>query len=260
MPGPSPGEQLVSAYLRQCRLPFEREPLVGRSRPDFVAASAFGAVALEVFEPELRLPATAGSFDSVAPLLAAFRNRKRRQVQDCFAAGLATAIVIASTNSDVPFDVFAAAGAMFGRLGVRFPLHSADPGHEAKTAFLSGGQLQPERNTRYSAVAIVRRFNPTMWRLEAAWKAERLSPTPSDVSQREIVTLFQRRTEVEERLTQSGVFDPTAALSRLIILRNPYAQLPLSDEFGGPHDQHYGQLDGSWTCVATGRRWPEVPQ
>jgi hypothetical protein len=254
------GERLLAAYLRQRRLHHRYEAPVGGRNPDFLVVHPIGEIVMEVFEPHLRLPSRVGSFDSVEPVLGAFEKRKRRQVQAAANQGIPTVVVIASTNSDIPFDMFALGGAMFGRLGIRF---STDAPEDQETTFLGPGRTQPHLNTSYSALAVVRRFNPTRWRLDMAW-AVRAQPG-TDLSSRELTEVSIRRREIAEEMERIGTYDPTAALARLVILHNPYAKVRLPFEFGGPHDHQYGAIESAegtrqWCRLAEGRLRQEVPK
>jgi len=262
-PGKSPrseGERLIAAYLRQRRLPWVHEPDIGGRNLDFLAETAVGHVALEVYEPELRLPNGAGAFDYIAAVEGLFAQRKLKQIKAAKSAGLPLILVVGSANSDIPLDLFAMEGLMFGRPGVRFPLDSPDPGADAEWTFLGAGRIQPRLNRGVSALALVRRFNPTQWRLERAWRSQRLLLGDAP-NRRAVVELYGRMRAIETELVERGVYDPAAAVARLVILHNPHADHPLDKRFAGPHDDQYGvvELDDGrvvWGCLAFGlSRW-----
>ena len=253
------GERLVAAYIRQRRLRYLFEPEVGGRNPDFVVETPTGPVVLEVFEPHLKLPSRAGSFDSIKPVLGAFETRKRRQMQAGAGEGFPAVVVIGSTNSDIPYDTFALSGAMFGRQGVSFPLGQPD---EAVSTFLGPGATGPTKNTSYDALAGIKRFNPTKWRVDRA-SATRAAIADGD-SNREVWEAIWRREEIAQELLESGLYDPDAAVARLVILHNPFAKVPLPYEFAWLHDDQYGVVDlgdgrGEWCRIAEGRRRWEVP-
>lgn len=258
----SPGERLVAAYLDQRGLPWEHEPDVGGRNPDFVARWESHPVALEVFEPSLELPGRVGSFDPIAPIEGAFADRKKKQIKAVKEAGLPLVLVIGSTYSDVPYDVLSLAGVMFGRPGVRMQVDATGAGSEPQTAFLGRGKTQPTVNRGVSALARIRRFNPTQWRLEGALRAPGLVGRPQARTPRERREVLERMSEVEERLTQGGLYQPEAREARLEIVHNPFATHPLPLAFAGLHDDQYGltgATQSSWGLVAQGRlRW-EVP-
>lgn len=270
----SDGERLTAAYLRQRRWKWEYEPLVGTRRLDFRAETHIGPVLLEVFEPKLRLPSTAGAFDSIDPVLGLFRSRKRNQIKAAKKAGLPLVMVIGSASSDVPYGLHSLQGAMFGRPGVTLPLDSPDTAADARWVFLTGGRVQPKMNRGVSAVAALRRFNPTKWRLESAWRSCGLLCDNETLYQRHrgnragyfrsVAELTERMRDVEVALTDRGVFDPDAAVARLVILHNPYAVHSLDPRFAGPHDEQHGVIEFGldrvvWTQVTCGVSQWEVP-
>lgn len=265
-PGPkqprSEGERLVAAYLNQRMLAWEHEPEVGGRHLDFVAQSAGGTVALEVYEPHLTLPNRVGSFDSIEPVEGAFSDRKRKQIKAAKEAGLPLVLVIGSANSDIAYDEFSIAGVMFGRPGVRMAVHPEGIAGDPVSAFLGPGRVQREVNRGVSALALVRRFNPTHWRLQAAWRSKRLVGRSKAASRREQREIYERMSAMEAQLSRRGVYDPEARVARLVIAHNPFATNPLPLRFAGPHDDQYGAIGDStleWGLVATGwRRW-EVP-
>ena len=94
----SPGERLFAAYLRQYSLTSERHPLIGGRRPDFLVRRPVTPFVAEVYEPELRLPATAGYIDSYRALRRAFKDRKLDQIRAVKEAGLPCVLVPARTK------------------------------------------------------------------------------------------------------------------------------------------------------------------
>lgn len=269
----SDGECLTAAYLRQRRWKWEYEPLVGTRRLDFRAETHIGPVLFEVFEPELRLPSTAGAFDSIYPVLGLFKSRKRSQIKAAKEAGLPLVMVIGSASSDVPYGLHSLQGAMFGRPGVTLSLDSPDPAADARWVFLGGGRVQPEMNRGVSAVAALRRFNPTKWRLDSAWRSRGLLSDNETLQRhredrggylRSVAELTKRMRDVEVALTNRGVFDPDAAVARLVVVHNPYAVHPLDPHFAGPHDEQHGVIEIGrdrvvWTQVTCGVSQWEVP-
>lgn len=267
-PGPvdkrprSDDERLVAAYLDQRGLPWVHEPDVGGRRLDFVAQIAAGPVALEVYEPRLSLPNRVGSFDSIAPIEGLFSDRKRKQIKAAKEAGLPLILVVGSSNSDIPYDVHSAAGVMFGRPGLRMAIDPEGIASDPEPTRLDPGKLQTQANRGVSALALVRRFNPTAWRLRSAWRSVGLIGRPPVHTARARAEVVGRMTETESALTKSGVFLPDARLARLVVLHNPFALNQLPPSFAGPHDDQYGLLPGTgseWGLVATGRLRHEVP-
>jgi hypothetical protein len=260
----SDGERLVAAYLDQRRLSWEYEHEVGGRNLDFLVQTTDGPVAIEVYEPHLDLPSRVGWFDPIKPVSGLFSDRKRKQIKAAKEAVLPLILVVGSANSDIPYDVYSLAGVMFGNPGVRIQIHPEGVASEPTPAFLGPGKVQQETNRGVSALAMVRRFNPTLWKLHAAWRSMGLIGRTPAVSPRDRSEVLDRMMNVTSALTESGVYLPNARLARLVILRNPYALNPLRPSFGGPHDDHYGLLSDSdtgsaWGLVAVGRLRDEVP-
>jgi len=84
----NPGEDLFVSYLENRGLSYEREPLIGGRKPDFLAQVRGVEVACEVYEPEIYLPrrqspdgrsAPLGGFmDPYTRLRRGFEARKRK--------------------------------------------------------------------------------------------------------------------------------------------------------------------------------------
>lgn len=243
----SEGEQHVATYLEQLGVPYEREPDVGGRNPDFVLDVDGSRVALEVYEPALRLTNSVGSFDSVGKLQNAFSGRKAKQRSAAKDEGVPYVVVIGSAKSSITYDHFAVMGVMFGRIGMSWELDTVTglPASDARPAHLGGARVQPQMNTGISAVALLRRFNPTLRRLQDAWDADRAerSPAFSESTFQDRVRFLERSQAIQDELTCRGEFNPGVQLSRLIVYRNPWAvhQLPMS--FGGPYDDHFGVLE-----------------
>jgi hypothetical protein len=240
------GERLFTVYLRQRRLTSQREPWVGGRRPDFLVEHPDGNFAAEVYEPEVHLPASGGSFDSYPALRRAFQGRKADQVKAMRQAGVPCVLVLARTNADIKFQPEIVAGSMFGNIGVQIPLDDSDA--ETRTIFMGGGRVQPMRNRGVSAVAILECFNPTWYRAEEA-VAARLGEgmkwypgIPHAAVVREGAAIVRVTEEVYEHMTTTGDYIPDARVARLIVLHNPYATHPFGlDVFDGPHDVQWAR-------------------
>jgi hypothetical protein len=248
------GEFLFAAYLRQGGLAWEYQREVNGRSPDFSIDHPTGTIVAEVFEPELRLPAGGGPFDSYKPLRRTFKGRKAKQIKAVKEAGLPYVAVVASTNADLPFQPQIMAGAMFGNLATEFAVSyepiDIQPG---RTVFAGGARLQVDQHRGVSAAAILERFNPTKWRLEAAID-ERLAVVPSEplgMTANQIreaqAAIVRIATDTEDQFLASGAYDPHARLARVTVLHNPYALHPLDIRaFDQPHDVRWGRirLDG----------------
>lgn len=268
----SDGEKLFSAYLRQRRLPFVYEPLIGSRRPDFVVSHPAGQVACDVYEPEVQLPTgRTFNFSSYPALRKSMHGQKYAQAKAARDAGLPFTVVLRRTLGGIPLDPIVVAGAMFGDLAAEFSVWLSpgppptEPAPESRMVFGGGGRLQEAMNRATSAVAILTTFNPTMWRVQRAHR-ERLdrlnaSRPPSPRRQQAAADVIN---ETYEHFAVTGEFDPEARLARLTVIHNPYCDLPIDwNIFGGPHDDQWGHLpvDGGAGCMllAQGRfRW-EVP-
>jgi hypothetical protein len=253
----SEGEAATADYLMRRRLPFEHHAPLGGRNPDFVATHPItGDVALEVFEPELSLPGKVGAFDSIKPLERGFKPRKREQARAARDAGIPFVLVAASTNSDIPYDSHAVAGALFGRPGVTFPVGVPDPGAAARWAYLGPGKARPDANTSVSAMALISYFNPTEWRLQAAWHGR--VPLSTRTSQADVGEALAARHAIYEELVARGIYLPELRRPRLRLFHNPWAAIPLDLAFAGQHDEQTAAIqrsDGAWifTGVSEGR-------
>jgi hypothetical protein len=267
----SPGECLFAAYLRQRCLGWDFEAPVGGRAPDFTVHHPAGDVVCEVYEPEIRLPRQGGAFSSYPALRSLFAARKRKQAKAAGRAGHRFMYVVGRANSDIEIDASIMAGAMLGDLGVTIPVFvdgnepaGFDPGEHARNIFGSNRRLQPAMNTSVSAVAVVRSFNPTLWRLELAsherFRGRRPARDLRDAYRRAVI-----REELATSMHDSRAIDLNAARARLIVLHNPFASSPINlDVFGGPHDEQWastesevGQLE--YGPVAQGPRSWEIP-
>jgi hypothetical protein len=246
----SEGERLFAAYLRQRRLGWQYEPDLGGRRPDFLVEHPVRSFVAEVYEPQMRLPPSGGSFESYSALRGAFEGRKSKQISAVKRAGLPYVAVVASTNSDIRVQPLVVAGAMFGNLAVTLrvgPEVSERP--DGRTVFGGGGRIQPRQFRGVSAVAILERFNPTQDRLEAATKA-RLACLPgwnATMTPRQIAeikaAIVKLSSETAAQLIVGGAYDPLARRARLIVLHNPYASFPLGTAIlNGSHDVQWGAV------------------
>lgn len=260
----SPGERLFAAYLRQRSLSWTFEEPIAERRPDFCVKSFSGDVVCEVYEPEIRLPSHAGTFDAQPALRKAFRGRKAKQAQAARNAGLAFMLVLVETRCDLEINPAFVAGAMYGDLGMSFVVGSGTelPDDDPHNVFLGGARLQEDLNTSVSAVAVLQTFNPTFWKYELASRelARRLGK-PRDVREayEYAIALHEK---VFGHMISTGAIDDDAKLARLIVLHNWHARYPIDlDWFGGPHDEQWGTLEvrpgaTEYGLLAEGRlRW-----
>lgn len=146
-------------------------------------------------------------------------------------------------------------GALFGNIAVEILIDTNTGGPveeiDDRLTVSGGGRLQPGRNTKISAVAVLNAFNPTRAAVERA-VAERVA-----AGERTVERVWQISTEEYDRPT----YDAAAVLARLDVFHNPYAALPLeSSLFTGPHDAAWDLADGGYRRTFTGHRFhDEVP-
>jgi hypothetical protein len=208
------GEKLVAAYLDARSLPYSYEPFATGAKPDFVADHpAVGQVVLEVYEPTYLLPRNPdGSFRSgfvASPERLVRRgiqsNRKSRQAAAARDRGIPFVLVITDTNSEMAIGGYMFPGALFGTPQFVWNVGTdADPADPSGLVFGSGGRLQRELNTRFSAVALISRSvrDAAVGRIVAPDEAHPLQ-----------------------------------------IFHNPFAVIPLRSEFAGPHDDQWAAVD-----------------
>jgi hypothetical protein len=255
----SEGERQLASYLDDLGIPWEREALVGGKRPDYLVAYEPHPVALEVYEPEIRLPrGTVFHFDSAPHLRQVYEGRKQEQAQAAKNAGVRFAFVFGETQSEMPLGPVTMAAAMFGQVAVQFPIwlgEGAAPlgAPESKTVFGRGARLQPGQNTSVSAVAILRIFNPTLRRLQELYLPRLEGLDNADAVLDVIIA-------AEEEAIAAGIFEAEARRARLIVLHNPYAHLPIEvGTFTGPYDEEWGLQDEGYTRIAAGPLHHELP-
>src|ERR1019366_7315496 len=141
--------------------------------------------------------------------------------------------VQARTNREMAFESFPVAAAMFGSLQITFPVGDdpPPPGPRALT-FGGGGRLQPEINTRFSAVAAMTAFNPRLAEVERL--AERQFEARMSPGERYETLLRITREQTEARRFREGDRE-----HRLTVFHNPFAKIPLSPEFAGAYDDQW---------------------
>lgn len=259
----SPGEVALCSYLESRRLPCRYEPASSGPNPDFEADHPIcGTVVMDVHEPEYRLPRNPdGSYHSGsirgpedALRRAIDSGRKKKQAKSAVERGRPFVIVQARTNSEMAFEPFQVAAAMFGGLQIRFPVGD-DPPVPGPTAltFGSGARLQPKINTRFSAVAVLTAFNPRLAEVERL--VERKFVTGMSPGRR-IETLLR----VIAEQTKAGRYREDDREHRLTIFHNPFAEIPLSAEFAGAYDDQWlHDGDRAYQEASWGIRGNDVP-
>jgi hypothetical protein len=260
----TPGEQVVQSYLDSRELSYDYEAQVGNKFPDFTLMHPrHGRVVLDVYEPEMRLPPnTVSSVDAWAVVRKGFQAQsKLDQAKAAVCEHMPFVLVLAETNSDLPMTPEIVTAAMFGNHQVRIAVSVTgdDVPENASLEFGPGGRVQPALNTRFSALAVVRTFNPREVVYERAVRAR------FDALDRpDLATAYRTAREVTEDLVERKLYDPEAWTTRLDVFHNPYAEYHLSlDVFGGPHDQQWAvreDVPGEWVYgrAASGLRGGEL--
>lgn len=240
----SSGERLMAEYLDRRGIVYEREPDIGGRCPDFVFVSGGRRVAIEVYEPELRLPPGGGAFSSMEAVRGAFEKRKYDQAKKARAAGLPFLVVVGSDSADVAYNLESVLGAMFGQPGFTVPLDGSI--EASRPVRLGGARAQPTLNRAISAVAVLQRFCPTEALLRSTWRAHGIDPyevSDRPVSEEEFLAEVARMRELETELIESGRHDPGVWLPRLVIAHNPWADHEWPPTFAGPYDTQFGIVD-----------------
>lgn len=245
------GEQLAAAYLHQRGFDrfAERHRPVGGKKLDWTVDHPAQPFGFEVYEPEIHLPEGGGWFSSYEGLRGMFKNNKMKQIRAAKEAGLPFVGGLARTNAGIDFSPDIVAGAMFGDITTVMPIGPGGEGFDptqAITTFGKDGKVQPKQMRGVSAVAIIRDFNPTLWRMEGELEV-RTAKLPkwhagmSDEESHEIqVEMTRMFGDIEEHFTSTGAYDPAARVTRFIVLHNPYADYPLRlDILSGPHDEQW---------------------
>jgi len=255
-------ERRFASYLDSRQLAWTYEAQVGRAHPDFSVHLDGGPVICEAHEPVFRLPNRVGASD---PYLAIRRSikKKGRQGVGAKVGGLPYVVVVSDVGSDIVFDASNVPAAMFGDLTVTMQVAlGPEPLEEPAEPRLVAGrnsQLQDSKNTRFSAVFVVREFNPTTMAVERTLPA---IDGPAVLREEQVVSRMTARFAAFEQAEADGICDPEASAVRLLVFHNPYAAVALpSDLFAGPHDQIYGVVDddGGYGLAAEGTQSLEVP-
>jgi hypothetical protein len=254
------GESLFEQYLNQQHLTFEREPLVGGRKPDFLVDCQGRLIACEVYEPEIRLPRepdlddptlSAGGFmDSYTRLRNGFDDRKQDQIKAFSQAGLPVVLVVAETASDVPVDPVFMAGAMYGNLQVTFAVGPAAPDSpQATMGFGAGGRVQPQRRTGLSAVAVVKEFNLGEWQVERTIdrRLREMGLTRAHrPSEAQLAQAWETIAGAYAEAERSASIIRGARAVRLEVIHNPFAARPIGlDLLCGPYDRQWARFDGA---------------
>jgi hypothetical protein len=255
----SPGEIAFASYLTERQLTYEHEPFTSGANPDFVVGHPLaGQVILDVYEPKYSLTRNpdgsyhSGFVTSMDKVLRTGVKSKAHQAAVAQQRGLPFVLVFARSNSEMQIDEHVVPGALFGTLKLMFSMGDPPTESPAKIVFGEGGRLQKALNTRFSAAAVITAFNPGLIEVERQIE-ERTAREKDPLKNLELaLNIFKEE-------TQNGRFQDRDNLHRLQIFHNPHAEIPLSPEFGGAHDEQWGNFDSFYGLVASGVHRINVP-
>lgn len=239
----SEGEVLLAAYLSERGRAFQYETDLGGQRPDFLVGFSPMPVVCEVVDPtpfrpqprpEGRAFGSMDPFEHIRPLI----HRKRAQAAST-AGELPYVLVIRPPNDVRPYEPISVIGAMFGDVAFSVPVGPAAPSSAAtRLVTTNGGRMQPTLNTRFSAVAVIEKVNPTR---ESLLRAIRDEAGPA----RTVEEILEAGQRVSERMARDGTFHEELELPQVTVYHNPFAAVPLSlTFFDGPFDQQWADEGG----------------
>lgn len=247
--GRNEAEAHFETYLDAHHLSYRYEEPAGGARPDYWIDHLNGTVVCEVRHVTAsignRIGNRFGAFDPYKPLAKAV---KRKSKQGRALDGIHPYVVVLWAPDWGVGDI-AAAGALFGRVGISFPVDEATGTGDldrASNTFGRDATLHPGTRSHISAVAVLRRFNPTLRDAEDEISG-RLDAVGRDTIETGLPIIY----DVFERRQNDGRFDPDARQPRLTVMHNPDATLPLpGGVLQGPYDEHWSEVDGIY-----GRQW-----
>lgn len=249
------GEDLFGHYLGERGRSFAYEQQVGSARPDFLLEGSDGRVVCEVIDPKPQVdlldeehPWRVGSVHPYAHIRQSI-DRKRRQNRG--ARGQMPYVLVIHPTADVrPYGVDSLMGAMLGDLAFSIPVArgpTSEPRPPASITFSSGGRIQPQMNTTFSAVAVLRTINPTAHALDREIKLHSGRPGSGKrwPSTGRVMKHVRRYERIKIKLTHAGIYDPNLALPRVDVVHSPYALEPLAwTFFDGPFDRQWAVAPG----------------
>lgn len=245
----SPGEELFAKYLNGRGRSFKYEPVLDGQRPDFRVASEPSDVICEIVDPEPTWPANrVGSGPDPHTEIRAVIGRKKRQGRGA-KGRLPYVVVIRPAAGIQPYDPHVVIGAMLGDVAFSVPVQTHRGGRAVPTTLVttSGGRMQPAQNTRFSAIGVLWKLNPTSAKLDRLIR-EALRNVKGDLPQ------FEAIQRVIDRTTAAGTYEPGLEVPRLEVFHNPHAAVPLPlGFFDGPFDLQWADGgDGNVRLVAVG--------
>lgn len=246
-------ERLLADYLTATGRVWVREPLLGTAKPDFLVD---GEAVCEVTSfKKGHLPEQVGARDALHPLRQKIRD-KWRQAESAKEAGYPFLLVLHQEGHETDLNVETLAAALFGDLSVSGTFDPAGGTLRLHAGFSFGETGSAELGNRnLSAVAILRRFNPTLVELFEAWGDARVEGSVAE----KVAT----RAAIEEQLIASGRFRPNETATRLILIHtcHPAISLPVG-WLGGLYDEEWGihEETAALTRIHVGPLHDRVPQ
>lgn len=236
-------EEHFETYLDSHSHTYRYELPAGAANPDYWVDHDTGPVVCEVRHVTASIGETIGNeFGSIDPYKPLAKAVKRKSRQGRALDGVHPYVVVLWAP-DWDVGDLAVAGALFGRVGISFPVDTTtgtgDLG-KASNRFGRDATLHPGTRSHISAVALLHRFNPTLRDAEDEISA-RLDVLGRDSIETGLPVIW----DVFERRQNEGLFDPDARQPRLTVMHNPDATLPLPpDVLRGPYDEHWSDING----------------
>jgi hypothetical protein len=254
-------EEHFETYLDAHRLTYEYELAAGDAHPDYWVDHDDGLVVCEVRHVTASIGQEVGngfgSFDAYQPLN---RAVKRKSKQGRALEGVWPYVVVLWAP-DWGVGDLAVSGALFGKVQISMPMDTttgtADM-DQARSTFGRNAALHHGDDGRphVTAVALIRRFNPTLRDAE-----DEISAKLDEVGRDSIDTSLPIISEVFERRAAEGLFDENARQPRLTVFHNPHATISLpAGVFRGPFDQHWFDHDSQYGPWWNGTMLDRLPR
>jgi hypothetical protein len=247
-------ESYFADYLLERGVPHEYEKAAGSSFPDYWLTTRHGAVVCEVHRIRKSLyerPSGVGAIDPYPPIRKAV---KRKAPQGKSLRGAIPYVVVLHAPG-WPADEVSVPGALFGGIQVVMPFDGESArAEDAHYEFGRNAELHRDQHPHVSAVAVLKRFNPTLRAVQDEVD-ELLDHQRGDVERSLSVGIeaFRRRTE-------DGTYIEDARRTRLVVYHNLYATTPLpTDVLAGPFDEQFSTVGGVYNRISQGIETPRLP-
>jgi hypothetical protein len=226
-------EWRFATYLSGRGLLYEYEPEVGGKRPDFRIDHSSGSIYCEVHEFAWKKGDRGGFINPYAAVRETI-NEKSEQGRGVKGQH-PYVLVLCQGGLPASLDPEWVAGAMYGNVGVNIAVPVEDPtlptgppemvfGDEGKMAYRKPGtEVHRLQNSRFSAVAVVRQFNPTQNIFDEAMRSA--TSTGQSIEDRLATGL-----RIGAELQEAGLFDPHEVVQRVAVVHNHFASIALPME------------------------------